>query len=206
MAERRSRLGPLRERAFRVLFTGQLISLAGTAMAPIALAFAVLDIGSASDLGLVLAAAWIPQIFFVLVGGVWADRIRREVIMIGANVLSGLAQGAVACLLLLDRAELWQLIALQVVRGAATSFFFPAVTSIVPHTVEQAELQQANALMRLSQNATSIFGALAGGALVATIGSGWAGDAPAYFLAGAVDDVRVYHRALTDEDVQQLAQ
>src|SRR6266545_2004557 len=160
----RSSLSPLGERQFRFLFAGQLISLAGTAMALIALAFAVLDLGSASDLGFVLAAGWAPQIVFILVGGVWADRLPRNVVIVAANLVSGAAQSLIAYLLLLDRAQLWHLIALQVVRGVATSFFFPASAGIVPHTVAATQLQQANALLRLSQNTTNIFGALAGGA------------------------------------------
>jgi MFS family permease len=183
-----SRLAPLREHEFRLLFTGQLVSLTGTAMAWVALAFAVLDIGSTSDLGFVLAAGWVPQIVFILVGGVWADRVPRNVVMVGANVLSGAAQGAVAALLLLGHAELWELVALQVARGVATAFFFPASSSIVPHTVPQVELQQANALLRLSQNATTIAGSVAAGALVATIGPGWAigFDAATYLASAAI--------------------
>jgi MFS family permease len=157
-------------------------------MAPIALAFAVLDIGSTTDLGIVLAAGWLPQIAFILVGGVWADRLPRNVVMVGANVLSGGAQAVVAALLLLDRAELWQLAVLQIVRGIATSFFFPASAGIVPQTVQVHELQQANALLRLSLNATSILGAAVGGGLVALVGSGWAiaFDAATYFGSAAV--------------------
>lgn len=157
-------------------------------MAPIALAFAVLDLGSKSDLGFVLAAGWAPQIVFILVGGVWADRLPRNVVMVATDVVSGLAQTAIACLLLLDRAHVWNLIALQVLRGIATSFFFPASSSVVPHTVDAGELQQANALMRLSQNTTSILGALVAGALVATIGSGWAiaFDAATYFTSAVI--------------------
>jgi predicted MFS family arabinose efflux permease len=82
----------------------------------------------------------------------------------------------------------WQLIALQVVRGVATSFFFPASSSVVPHTVAASQLQQANALLRLSQNTTNIIGAVVAGALVATIGSGWAiaFDAATYFASAVV--------------------
>jgi MFS family permease len=157
-------------------------------MAPIALAFAVLDLGSKSDLGFVLAAGWAPQIVFILVGGVWADRLPRNVVMVATDVVSGVAQSAIACLLLLNRAQVWQLIALQVVRGVATSFFFPASSSVVPHTVAASQLQQANALLRLSQNTTNIIGAVVAGALVATIGSGWAiaFDAATYFASAVV--------------------
>ena len=157
-------------------------------MAPIALAFAVLGIGSPSDLGLVLASAWVPQIVFILVGGVWADRLPRDVVMTAANLLSGAAQAGVAVLLLLHVAQLWHLVVLQVARGIATSFFFPASQGVVPHTVEPDHLQQANALLRLSQSTTRILGAAVGGALVATIGSGWAiaFDAATYFASAAI--------------------
>ena len=169
------RLGPLAEREFRLLFAGRVVSLAGTAIAPIALAFAVLDLtGSASDLGIVLAAGWMPQIVFILVGGVWADRLPRNVVMVGSNLLSGAAQGGVAFLLLTGRAELWHLVALGVARGVASSFFFPASQGLVPQTVSPGRLQQANALLRLSLNFTNIGGAALGGLLVAGVGSGWA--------------------------------
>src|SRR5215213_5317527 len=87
------RLGPLREREFRLLFAGQLVSRLGSAIAPVALAFAVLDLtGSASDLGIVLAARQIPTILFLLVGGVWADRLPRHRVMVVSNLVSGLSQ------------------------------------------------------------------------------------------------------------------
>ena len=183
-----NRLGPLRERQFALLFTGQLVSLAGTAMAPIALAFGVLEFGSATDLGIVLAATWVPQIVFILVGGVWADRVSRSLLMVGANVLSGVAQAAVAVLFLTGHAEVWNLVVLQVVRGIATSFFFPASQGVVPQIVDARQIQPANALLRLSQTTTNIAGAAIGGALVATIGAGWAigFDAATYLASAAV--------------------
>jgi MFS transporter len=144
-------------------------------MAPVALAFAVLDLtGSAADLGIVLAAASVPQIIFLLVGGVWADRLPRNAIMIGSNVASGVAQGAMAALILSGTAALWQLIALQAVRGTSSAFFFPATSGIVPQVVSTERLQQANALLSLTLNITSIGAAAAGGALVALAGPGWA--------------------------------
>ena len=84
---------PLQHRDFRLLFAGQLISFAGSAAAPVALAFAVIGLtGSALDLGLVLAAGSIPQLIFLLVGGVWADRLPRNAIMIASNLVSAGAQ------------------------------------------------------------------------------------------------------------------
>jgi MFS family permease len=117
----RAALSPLGEREFRLLFLGRMVSLFGSAFAPIALAFAVLDLtGSPSDLGLVIAAGFVPQIVFILVGGVWADRLPRHYVMVVSDLLAGGAQAAVAALVLTGVAEIWHLVALQVIRGIAT--------------------------------------------------------------------------------------
>jgi hypothetical protein len=72
-------LSPLGEREFRLLFLGRAVSLFGSAFAPIALAFAVLDLtGSATEVGLVVAAGFVPQIFFILVGASGADQLPRH--------------------------------------------------------------------------------------------------------------------------------
>lgn len=165
----------MRERDFRFLFLGRITSLLGSAIAPVALAFAVLDLtGSPTSLGVVLAARMIPQVIFLLLGGIAADRLPRQLVMVSANVVSGLAQLAVAALLLTDAAELWHLVVLQLVAGASSAFFFPASAGIVPQTVPATALQAANALLRLSMSSTQIVGAAAGGVLVAAVGSGWA--------------------------------
>ena len=86
---------PLREREFRLLFTGRTISLVGNAIAPVALAFAVIDLtGSKTDLGLILACREIPLVLFLLVGGILADRLPRNKVMMSANVVSGFAQAS----------------------------------------------------------------------------------------------------------------
>ncbi len=96
-------------------------------MAPVALAFAVLDLGgSPTDLGLVLALAILPQVFFLLVGGVIADRLPRHLVMVASNLVAGLAQAVAAYLLISGNAEIWQLAVIALVRAVAASFFYPA--------------------------------------------------------------------------------
>jgi MFS family permease len=147
----------------------------GSAVAPIALAFGVLDLtGSKSDLGLVLAAQWVPQLVLILLGGVFADRLPRHLVMVGANAVAAAAQGTIAALLLTGHAKLWHLIALQVLRGASFSFFFPASQGLVPQTVPIGELQPANVLFSMTRNGTNIVGSALGGALVAATSPGWA--------------------------------
>jgi MFS family permease len=180
--------GPLREREFRLLFAGRTISMVGSAMAPVALAFAVLDLtGSTTDLGLVLAARSVATIAFLLLGGVWSDRLPRHRVMVGSNLVSGASQVAVAVLLLTGSARIWELAALAFINGCSSAFFFPASTGIVPQTVPVGMLQQANATLRLALNATNIAGAAIGGILVAATSPGWAiaVDAVSYGLAAA---------------------
>jgi MFS family permease len=182
------RLGPLAERQFRLLFAGRTVSLFGNAIAGIALAFAVLDLtGSKSDLGFVLAARAVPQVLFLLVGGIWADRLQRNHVMVASNLLSGASQAMLAALLLTGSAQLWMLIALAAANGVSSAFFFPASTGIVPQTVPASMLQSANALLRLGLNASYIVGAAIGGVLVAATspGAAMAVDA-ATFLLGAL--------------------
>jgi MFS family permease len=180
--------GPFGQREFRLLFLGRTTSFVGTAFANVALAFAVLELtGSKADLGYVLAARAVPQVLFLLAGGIWADRLPRHHVMVGSNVVSGLTQSAVAALLLAGHARIWQLAALAALNGTSTAFFFPASTGIIPQTVPRSMLQSANALLRLGLNSSFIGGAALGGVVVGATspGVGIAVDAASFFLAAA---------------------
>jgi predicted MFS family arabinose efflux permease len=171
----RDHLGALQEREFRLLFTGQIVSLLGDRMVIIALAFAVLDLtGSVADLGYVTAAYIAPLVAFLLVGGVFADRLPRRAVMLSADLVRLGSQGTAAGLLLSHQAHIWELIVLQAVAGSATAFFNPASTGLTPLTVTPERLQQANALRGMSMASAGIVGPAIGGALVAGVGPGWA--------------------------------
>jgi MFS family permease len=160
--------------AFRFLVTGRVITMAGNALAPIALAFAVLDLtGSAADLGLVVGARSLANVVLLLFGGVLADRLPRRTMLIGSSLLAMLSQGAVAALLLTGHAGIPVLIGLSIVNGAAAAMAQPATSALVAQTVPPELNQKANAINRLLVNAAMIAGAAAGGVLVATIGPGW---------------------------------
>lgn len=140
---------------------------------PVALAFAVLDLtGSPTALGLVFAARVLPTVVLLLVGGVIADRLPRRGVMIAADVARTLSQGAMALVLLEGVAEVWMLAVLAAVGGAATAFFEPAATGLVPMTVSASRLQQANALQGLSQGAGAVAGPVIAGVLVAIASPG----------------------------------
>jgi MFS family permease len=161
--------------AFRLLLLSRGASFLGNAIAPIALAFAVLDItGSVTDLGLVVASRTLPQVFLVLFGGVVADRFPRTKVIVASNSLGAASQGVAAVLLITGHVNLWQLALIQAVNGSVTAFAFPAGAGLTPQTVPGDVLQPANALLRLVINASLIGGAAIGGLLVASVGPGWA--------------------------------
>ncbi len=109
----RGSLSPLHERNFRWYFFSRFVNTLGNMMAGVALAFAVLDItNSATALGQVLAAHTIPMVLFLLWGGVIADRFSRVLIIQVSNVVSGVAQLAIALLVITGTADLPTLIAL----------------------------------------------------------------------------------------------
>jgi MFS family permease len=167
--------GGLRRREFRLLFGAQVISMVGDRIVPVALAFAVLGLtGSVKDLGFVLAAQTLPLVGFLLVGGVFADRLPRRTVMVSADLVRFASQGLVALLLITGHARLWHLIVLQAVHGTGTAFFNPAAVGLTPLTVPVEELQEANALRGIAMSAAQIAGPSLSGALVTTVGSGWA--------------------------------
>lgn len=181
-------VGALREREFRLLFFGRTLSVAGSSLVPVALAFAVLDLtGSASDLGFVIAARYVPIVGLLLVGGVWADRLPRNVVLLSTDVIRFSLQTAVGILLITGHARIWHIAAAMVLDGAAHAFFMPASTGIVPHTVGPERLQQANAFLGMTTNSVSTLGPAVAGVLVGTVGPGWAFvvDGATYALSAA---------------------
>jgi MFS family permease len=186
--EGKGRFGPLTERPFRLLWLGRTGSAVGDSLIPVALAFAVLHIGGgATGLGIVLALFTIGRASFIVIGGVWADRLPRRLVMIGADLVRFGTQATTAALLLGGVAHVWELACLQGLAGAAGGFFMPASTALVPQAVSSGRLQQANALLALSQSATNIFGPALSGAIVAGAGAGtvFAIDAASYLVSVA---------------------
>ena len=182
------RLGVLEEREFSILWLGQAMSALGSSLVPVALAFAVIDLtGSASALGLVLSAAFVSRVVLLLVGGVVADRLPRQSVMLGADLLRTVSQGLAAGLLITGHARLWELVVLIALFGAGDAFFAPASTGLVPETVRAERLQQANALMSLSRSVALVAGPTIAGLLVTAVGPGWvfAIDAATFAVSSA---------------------
>jgi MFS family permease len=175
VAERISgvRLGLLSHVAYRRLFIGQAASLLGDRIAPIALAFGVLGIrGRASDLGFVLSAQTFSLLAFVLIGGVWADRVSRRAVMIASDLIRMGVQVGAGALLISHTARIWELVLLATGYGAAQAFFTPALVGLIPSIVPSERLRDANALRGLANSAAVVAGPAIAGLLIATSGPG----------------------------------
>ncbi|WP_230859174.1 MFS transporter [Actinoplanes aureus] len=168
-------------RDFRLLATGQALSWLGNGFQTVALAFAVVTLGGgAHDLGLVMAASVVTLLTGTLFGGVWADRLQPQRVMVVSDLIRFLATAGIAVMFAGGDYQLPLLCALTVVSAGAGSFFSPAMRALKPLLVPVARLQSANATLSMVQTACGIAGPTAGGITVAAFG------APAGFAVNAV--------------------
>ena len=164
----RNSAGVLRERNFRRFYTGYVTSLFGTSMSSVALAFAVLDGGgNAADLGYVFAAGVVPQVLFMLGGGVLADRLGRRPVMLAADAVRFTVQATLAAALLAGSPPIWLFVVLEALLGTGEAFFTPALGALTPDIAPPRRLSDANALLGLAQSVTRITGPAVAGILVA---------------------------------------
>jgi MFS family permease len=172
--EGRASLGALVERDYRLLFAATLVTSLGDAVALIALSFAVLDVASASGLGLVIAVRQAASAGVLVFGGVLSDRMPRNRVLVGSSLLQGTAQAATAATVLTGTASLPLFAILALLWGLGDGLIVPAEMGLVPQTVSPARLQQANALQGLSRSGVRVLGPAAGGVLVVAFSPGWA--------------------------------
>jgi MFS family permease len=194
------------EPQYRLLFSGQFLSIIGDRVTSVVLPFAVLAVGGGvGEVAVVSAAQFIPFAVLALPAGVWADRYDRKRILISSDVVRFVCQLTAAVLLLSDRASVLHLAVLAALYGGADAFFAPAFTGLLPGTVAPVNLQPANALRGLSYSTGSIAGPVIAGLLVAAVGPGGAllFDAGTFLVSIACLvplRPRVVQQVLADED------
>jgi MFS family permease len=168
------RLGALQERPFRLLWLGRTASTFGDALVAVGLAFAVLRIGGgASWIGYVLASFSAAQVTFLLIGGVWADRLPRRLVMLTCDAVRGVVDVFIAAMLLTGNMQLWMFLVTAAIFGAGSAFFRPASNGLVPQTVSAARLQEANGLLSISQSVARLIGPALSGVIVAVSQPAW---------------------------------
>ncbi|QNP73979.1 MFS transporter [Streptomyces roseirectus] len=176
-------------RNYTLLTAAAFVTNLGSQGALIAAAFAVLETGGdGGDVGLVAAARTLPLVLFLLIGGAVADRLPRHRVMVAANAVNFLSQGAFAALVLLGEPRLWQMMVLTALGGTGQAFFGPASEGMLLSSVSGAQAGRAFAFYRTAMQGAALGGAALGGAMVAAIGPGWvlAADSAAFAVAGAL--------------------
>jgi predicted MFS family arabinose efflux permease len=177
----------LAHRDFRLLWLSQVGSTIGDRLVLVALALYVNRIGTPSDVGLVLAAQSIPFVALLLIGGVWADRLPRHRMMVVTDLMRAALHAVLAVLILAGDVEIWHIVAIEALFGAAHAFFRPAYSGLVPQTVPEELLTEANAVNMMSFYVSSFVGPAVGTALFVAVGAGAAiAIDAATFLASAM--------------------
>jgi MFS family permease len=169
-------LRPLRHRDFRLLWIGMTTSLTGDGIFIVALAWQVYDMSNApAALAIVGVAMTVPQVLFLLLGGVVSDRLDRRRVMIFADTLRTLSLIALGLLTLAPEGtlQIWHIMIVAAVFGAGTAFFGPAFDAIVPQLVPARDLNRANSLDQFMRPAAArMLGPAVGGWLIAIWGAG----------------------------------
>ena len=186
----------LSARDFRLLWLSQTASVVGDALVLVAVGLFVTRLtGDPSDVGLVLGAYSLPLLLLVLFGGVVADRLPRQQVMIASDLVRAVLHGVLALLIVTGAVRIWHMVVIGALFGTAEAFFRPAYTGLVPQTVPEDQIQSAQALTGVSRELATMAGPALATVLVLGVGGAvaFALDA-ATFLVSALLLVRVRGR------------
>jgi MFS family permease len=162
-----------RHRNYRIFFTGQLVSLAGTWMQNVALAWLVLELsGSPIAVGALAFARFVPFTVLGLVAGVVADRMEARRLVIWTQAVAMAISIALAFVTLTGSASLPIVYALATLGGIALAFDAPGRQSLTFQMVGPRELPNAVALNTGLFNGSRIVGPAIAGLVIATAGTG----------------------------------
>jgi MFS family permease len=201
--------GVFRHRDFRLLLCGQAASTLGDRIVFVALALYVTDLGSPSDVGIVLAAHAVPLVGFLLIGGVWADRLPRHKVMVATDLIRAGLHGLLAVLIFTGHVEIWHIALIEAAFGTAEAFFRPAYTGLIPQTVPEEEIQPAKAAFGTVETVAEFAGPALATALVLGVGPGWAFaiDAATFIVSAAfIVRLRPRVRGIVGERTTVLAE
>ncbi|HLH14522.1 MAG TPA: MFS transporter [Solirubrobacteraceae bacterium] len=189
MANLRQIASVLAHRDFRLLWLAQSASTVGDNLVLVALSLFVIErTGSATDLGFVLAAQALALVAFLLIGGVFSDRLPRQRVIVATDLVRFLLHALLAALIFAGSVALWQLIAIEVLFRSAEAFFRPAAGALLPETVPERDIQAATAATSFSANFAEFAGPALATALVLGAGAGWAFalDAATFLVSAAL--------------------
>jgi MFS family permease len=177
-AERRSRWQvagrALRHRNFQLFFSGQLISLIGTWMQTVAQSWLVYRMtGSGLLLGSVGFASQVPVFLVAPIGGITADRMNRQRVVIATQTASMILAFILAALTLTHTVRVWHIFVLASLLGVVNAFDIPGRQAFLVDMVGKEDLMNAIALNSSMFNGARVIGPAVAGVLVARLGEGW---------------------------------
>jgi MFS family permease len=164
-------ISSLRQWNYRLFFFGQLISVIGTWMQTVAQSFLVLDLThSGTQLGLAIAARFLPVFLFGPLGGVFADRLDKQRVLYVTQTLQGLLAAVFSVLIATGAIHMWIVYLLAIALGGVNVFDNPARQSFISEMVPPEDLPNAVTLNSVAVNMARVFGAALGGVIAAAIG------------------------------------
>jgi MFS family permease len=179
-------LHPLRNRDFRLLWTGQTVSIFGNFLHQVAVPFQLLALGASPiQLGIGASISTAVQLVLFLFAGAIVDRVPRRRVILACDLLAGIVVMAIALLSLTGNLRIEHIYLEAAFFGASGAFFMPAMGAIIPELVPADILVQGNTLRSFSRQAARLTGPVVGGLLVASAGPGWAffGDSLTFFVS-----------------------
>jgi MFS family permease len=178
----------LQHRDFRLLFSGQLISLVGDAAFVTALAWRTFELAGSSKLGIVLVCQSVALLSTVLVGGALADRFSRRGMMIVSDLARFVAVGSLAVLDASGHLSFGSIIVFATLMGLGDGLFYPAFGGMVPLVVDKPMIASANSLIGVARWGSILFGPAIAGLLYAPAGSAtvFAVDAASFLVSATL--------------------
>ena len=163
-------------RNLRRLVISRFVSNLGNGLAPVAVAFGVLELpnGDGKALSLVMASTSLSLVLFSLLGGVIGDRFPRAWIVGGADILLALLVMANGIAYVTGNGSIILFTVVGFLGGVLNAIWYPAMSALTSDLAEPEILQDSNAATMLSSNIAMILGTAVAGVIVATIGPGWA--------------------------------
>lgn len=184
----RNPLRILRDNAnIRNLWLGETVSNFGDFFYDVAIMWIVFArTGSATQTGLMLVAAFLPQLLLGPFMGALADRVNKQWFMLGASLCQGVLTGTLALLIPFGWMRIWEIYVITVLLSIAQLCYAPARGAMFPDLVDKDDLVRANSLFSSSQQLARVIGSVSGGTIMALIGPapGIGLDAVSFFLVG----------------------
>ena len=196
-----SSLVALRHRNFRLLWTGQLLSITGSMMQMAAILWHVSLLAPPDRKGLALGMVGLvrvlPIIALAAIGGVFADARDRRRLMLATQTVLAILAAVLALLTLSGHAALWSVYLLAGLTAGAAAFDGPARQSLFPNLVPREHLSNAISLNTILFQIASVAGPSLGGIVIAVLGVGWV------YALNAVSFLAVIFALLMMRDVPQ---